>query len=317
MQVDIDWGPTVRSDYERHQQHTRAGARIRQARVRAGMSLRTLATRLAVSPATISQIENDRTRLTLQRLEGIAEALQTTPQDILNTAAGPESSEPAKRSARTPQEIPADPTPDWRTYPPLPFSPLLQAALTEFVRTGYHGTTVRAIAERAGLSVAGLYHHHSSKHDMLVTILEYAMNELLRRSRAARVEGVDPVQRFALLIEHLALFHTHRLELGFVGASEMRSLAPVNRRHIADMRTDQQNMVDREVDEAITLGLFSSPRPHDASRAVVTMCTALPQWFRRDGPQSPEEIAASYVGFGLDLLGSAVGDTSSHNRLPC
>ena len=295
----------VGPNYERQRWQARAGARIRQARVRAGMSLRELAARLDVSPATVSQIENDRTRLTLQRLEEIAAVLRTTPQEILNAAPG--SDGPAASSSRSTRAAPADQSQDWRAYPPLPFSPVLQAALTEFVRIGYHGTTVRAIAQRAGLSVAGLYHHHASKQDMLLRILEYTMSELLRRSQLARAEGADPVQRFALLVEHLALFHTHRHELGFVGASEMRSLAPVNRREIAEMRTEQQNIVDREVDEAIAAGLFSSQRPHDASRAVVTMCTALPQWFRRDGPFAPEEIAANYVEFGLEIMGRRAG----------
>ena len=289
-------------NYERQRWQARAGGRIRRARERGGMSLRTLAARLEISPAALSQLENDRTQLTLQRLEEIAGVLRTTPEEILN-GSPPAADESAARSSRASARVRADPVQNWRSYSPLPFSPVLRAALTEFVRIGYHGTTVRAVAERAGLSVAGLYHHCSSKQDMLLLILEYTMDDLLHRSRMARAEGADPVERFALLVEHLALFHTHRHELGFVGASEMRSLAPVNRREIAEKRTEQQNIVDREVDDAIDQGLFTSPRPHDASRAVVTMCTALPQWFRRDGPQSPEQIAAHYVEFALDLMG--------------
>lgn len=292
----------VGPNYERQRWQARAGSRIRRARERAGMSLRALAGRLEISPATLSQLENDRTRLTLQRLEEIAAVLRTTPEEILN-GSPPAADASAARSSRAGARFPADPVQNWRSYPPLPFSPVLQAALTEFVRIGYHGTTVRAIAERAGLSVAGLYHHCSSKQDVLLLILEYTMDDLLHRSRLARAEGADPVERFALLIEHLALFHTHRHELGFVGASEMRSLAPVNRREIAEKRTEQQNIVDREVDDAVEQGLFATLRPHDASRAVVTMCTALPQWFRRDGPQSPEQIAGHYVDFALDLMG--------------
>lgn len=292
-------------NYERARWQARAGARIRQARVQGGMSLRALAARLDVSPATVSQIENDRTRLTLERLEEIAAVLRTTPQAILDTAPVPTPAEPAVRRARRAgtADVSGDRAQDWRFYPPLPFSPVLNAALTEFVRIGYHGTTVRAIAQRAGLSVAGLYHHYASKQDMLWMILEHTMKELLRRSRLACAEGSDPVERFALLVEHLALFHTHWHELGFVGASEMRSLAPVNRREIAEMRTEQQNFVDHEVDAAIALGLFENPRPRDASRAVVTMCTALPQWFRLDGPHSPEQIAGNYVEFALDIMG--------------
>ncbi|MFI6225446.1 hypothetical protein ACIBEH_33210 [Nocardia salmonicida] len=38
------------------------------------------------------------------------------------------------------------------------------------------------------------------------------------------------------------------------------------------------------------------------------MCTTLPQWFRLDGPSSPEQIATAYADFALGLLGLASAD---------
>ena len=133
-------------------------------------------------------------------------------------------------------------------------------------------------------------------------ILDAAMTDLLARAERARAEGADPVARFRLLVEHLALFHTHRRELGFIGASEMRSLEHANRDRIAAMRVRQQRMLDAEVEAAVALGRFEARRPRQASRAVATMCTSLVQWYRPDGPMSPEEIALEYVGFALDLV---------------
>ena len=177
---------------------------------------------------------------------------------------------------------------DWRSYPPLVLDQPLQAALSAFLEFGYHGATMREIAQRAGLSVPGVYHYFASKQDMLVAILDLTMHDLLARSRAARAEGKDPVTRFALLVECLALFHTHRRELGFVGASEMRSLVPAQRRRVAAARRTQQRMVDEEVEKACASGAFVTPRSHEASRAVVTMCTALPQWYEPAGEATGE-----------------------------
>jgi len=190
----------------------------------------------------------------------------------------------------------------WRSYPPLRLDQPLQAALSAFLEFGYHGATMRDIAQRAGLSVPGVYHYFSSKQEMLVAILDLTMDDLLGRSRAARAEGADPVARFALLVECLALFHTQRRELGFVGASEMRSLAPTQRQRLAAARRAQQRMVDEEVEQACRAGAFATGRPHEASRAVVTMCTALPQWYEPGGDATAEEVAAQYVQFSLDLM---------------
>lgn len=191
---------------------------------------------------------------------------------------------------------------DWRSYPPLTLDQPLQAALSAFLEFGYHGATMRSIAQRAGLSVPGVYHYFGSKQDMLVAILDLTMEDLLARSRAARAEGDDVVTRFALLVECLALYHTHRRELGFVGASEMRSLLPAHRRRVAAMRRSQQRMVDEEVEQGVRAGAFATQRPHEAARAVVTMCTALPQWYEPGGEASAEEVAAQYVEFALDLV---------------
>jgi AcrR family transcriptional regulator/DNA-binding XRE family transcriptional regulator len=282
------------------------GAQVRAARIAKGVSLRGLARALDLSPATLSQIENGRTGLSVSRLSRIAEALGLTVPQILDVVVAPGAA-----ASPRPDHAPSDPpdgqatatlVADWRKYEPLDFDPVLRAALDEFLAIGYHGATVRGIAARCGLSVPGIYHYYTSKQQMLVTILDLTMKELLLRARTARDEGRDPVHRFSLLVENLALFHTHRRELGFVGASEMRAFDTENRQKIAGLRTAQQRMVDHEVEDAVRQGRFRADHPHEAARAVVTMCTALPTWWRPDGPLSPEQVAEQYVGFALDLM---------------
>ncbi|MEJ3658326.1 TetR family transcriptional regulator [Actinomycetes bacterium KLBMP 9759] len=279
------------------------GAQVRAVRTSRGTSLRSLARSIGVSPATLSQIENGRTGLSVQRLKQIADAMDVRVADILD-ALIPDPDDVAPPAE--PVQPPAVPPPSdssWRVYEPLGFDPVLRAALEEFLHIGYHGATVREIATRAGLSVSGIYHYYSSKQHMLLRLLEYTMGDLLRRAEAARNEGKDPVERFSFLIEHLALFHTHRADLGFVGAAEKRSFDPVNERKIAALRTAQSQMVYEEVDAAVRAGRFSADMPHERARAIVTMCTALPTWWRPNGPYSPEQIAAQYVAFALDLMG--------------
>jgi AcrR family transcriptional regulator len=265
------------------------GRRLREERERRGLTLRALARQIGVSPATLSHIETGKTRANDARLENIADALGVASAGL---TAGP-----APDGGK-----PAEPPADWRTYPPPTLDPVLRAALDLFLDVGYHGASVRDIAARSGLSVSGIYHYHPSKQQMLVRILDAAMADLLARAEQARAEGADPVARFRLLVENLALFHTHRRELGFIGASEMRSLERANRDRIAAMRVRQQRMLDAEVEAAVALGRFDVRRPRQASRAVVTMCTSLVQWYRPDGPMSPEQIALEYVEFALDLV---------------
>ena len=286
------------------------GRQIRVARQAHQMSLRELARRLEVSPATVSAIETGGTRISVPRLQAVADILDMSVSDVL--AVDPEqgslrnraeSRDRVPRPTQRPQpDMASAEWSDWRVYRPLPFDLVLAAALDEMLELGYHGATVRGIAARCGLSVPGIYHYYPSKQQMLHRILVLCMTELLGRAEGAVRSGADPVQRFSNLVEHLALFHTRRRELGFIGAREMHSLAPDNRDTIARMRIRQQRMVDREVAAAAATGEFHPDDPTAASRAVVTMCTALPTWWDPSGHSSAEEIAAQYVSFGLDVM---------------
>lgn len=192
----------------------------------------------------------------------------------------------------------------WRDFSAPSLPPMLQAALDCFVEHGYHGTTIRVVAARAGLSVPGLYHHYPSKQALLVGIVEFAMNDLLSRSEAALADaGPSVEERFRLVVECLLLFHAYRSELAFIAASEIRSLEGSSRpRHIAQ-RDRQQRIVDEIVEAGAAEGVFATPHPIDASRAVVTMCTGVSQWYRHGGPLAPEEVAVRYGIIGRMAVG--------------
>jgi AcrR family transcriptional regulator/DNA-binding XRE family transcriptional regulator len=276
------------------------GERLRRIRLSRGFTLRGLARTVEMSPATLSAVETGRRRMPPARLSSVADALGTPVEDLLAEAP---RRPPARAAADEGEEQAISQPPfSWRHFRPLELNPPLTAALEAFLEFGYHGATMRDIARRAGLSVPGIYHYYPSKQDMLVALLDVTMADLRARTAAAREEGRDAVERFALLVECLALYHTHRRELGFVGASEMRSLEPQQRARVAGVRRAQQRMVDEEVQQACDEGLFGVSRPNEASRAVVTMCTALPQWFDGQGPATAEEVAAQYVEFALDLM---------------
>jgi AcrR family transcriptional regulator len=284
------------------------GARVRGARTRRGLSLRAVARSLDLSPAALSQVETGKTRLTVTRLSRIAEVLGKTVDEVLATPAGEAESPLAALDRLADEPVGHSPAlvstiSDWREYGPSNFDPVLQAALRVFVTTGYHGATVRDVARECGMSVSGIYHYYPSKHDMLYKILDLGVSELLHRSELARAEGRDAVQRFSLMVESLVLFHTYRSEVGFVGASEMRSLnEPGARQDIAHRRMQQQRMIDTEVMIAVDQGCFHTPHPLDASRSMVAMCTAVAQWFNINGPETPAGLAAKHVVFGLDLM---------------
>ena len=68
---------------------------------------------------------------------------------------------------------------------------ILEAAREAFADTGYHETSLDAVAERAGVSKALLYEHFSSKRELYVAMLEMHVHELVERISGA-VAGAEP-----------------------------------------------------------------------------------------------------------------------------
>ncbi|MCR1783415.1 TetR/AcrR family transcriptional regulator [Nocardioides carbamazepini] len=69
---------------------------------------------------------------------------------------------------------------------------LLAIAAEMFASRGYTQTTVRDIADEAGILSGSLYHHFASKDEMLTEILQDFMGSLLRQFRTIAEEAGTP-----------------------------------------------------------------------------------------------------------------------------
>lgn len=196
------------------------------------------------------------------------------------------------------------PIPDWRDYPEPGLPRVLQAALECFVEKGYDGTSIRDIADGAGLSVAGLYHHYRSKQQILVDLMAAVMDDLLERSQAALASvGPAPRERFDALVECLLRFHMVRREQAFVAGSEIRSLESAHRERYVARRDEQQRMIDGVVEEGIRSGDFAPVYPAEAGRAVATLCVGVSAWYRADGPLGADELVERHLLLARRLVG--------------
>jgi len=106
-----------------------------------------------------------------------------------------------------------------------------------------------------------------------------------------------------LHIECLVLFHAYRGDLAFIAASEIRALEPEARARHIGLRDRQQRILDGIVEEGVGSGLFRAESPRDTSRALVTMCTGVAQWYRLGGQLSPADLAEDYVLLAQRALG--------------
>ena len=181
---------------------------------------------------------------------------------------------------------------------------ILSAAVQVMATRGYHGTSVRDIAVAAGVSPGSLYNHFSSKQDLLVTIMNRAMDGLITATEQALFDAPnEPVARLKTLVRvHVGRHAVGRLE-SQIGNFELRSLNAAALELTISKRDAQQRMFDRVVRDGVARGVFHSDDPRDAARFIVSACTAVAIWFKPGGRSTVEEVIERYQRVALDTVG--------------
>ncbi|WP_432830966.1 TetR/AcrR family transcriptional regulator [Dactylosporangium sp. CA-092794] len=187
-------------------------------------------------------------------------------------------------------------------------SRVLDAALHTFHAKGYHGSSVNEVAQAAGISVPGLYHHFATKQDLLATILGEGVRELFERlERAVETDGLSPAERLDRLVRTLATYQAMHAVSSFLFVSELRSLEPDNRARINHYRLAIQHLFDDVVIDGVREGVFTTDMPLDVSRSIVVLCTNISGWFQASGPLTAEQVAERHVRMARGLVFTVEG----------
>ena len=180
---------------------------------------------------------------------------------------------------------------------------ILESAVANFQKLGYHGTSMRDIARDAGITVASIYHHFPSKQEILQDIMVHTLSDVISLTRTALLGSASsaPEQLSALMAAWIH-FHTSRQAEALIGASEIRSLDASGRRLITALRDEQERMFRDVINRGIEQGDFETRYPREATRAVIEMGYSVASWYRKGGDLVPQEMAARYAEFALGTV---------------
>jgi len=179
---------------------------------------------------------------------------------------------------------------------------ILDAAAQIFGQKGFHAASMQDIAEAVKLQKASLYHHVSSKQDILLAILDRALDLLIEciQEVIALPLPSDEKLRQAIRV-YLETLIEHR-DLAAVLLLEHRSLEPeYHARHIP--RRDRFETLWRElIQEGKQQDVFNCPDPALATRLLLGSLNWTITWYRDDGPLSPSTLAEQVTDLFLSGL---------------
>lgn len=192
----------------------------------------------------------------------------------------------------------------WGEVTPDAARRLLLAAVEAFAERGYHATTTRDIAGRAGMSPAALYIHYKTKEELLHRISRIGHEKAVDILRtAARAEG-SPTERLADAVSSFVRWHAGGRTTARVVQYELDSLGPDARAEIIALRRQVDAEVRGIIEEGVRTGEFDVPDVRGATRAVLSLCVDVARWFNINGARTPEEVGALYADLVLRMVGA-------------
>jgi AcrR family transcriptional regulator len=190
----------------------------------------------------------------------------------------------------------------WSEVEPVVVRRLLIAATQEFAVRGYHGTTTRDIAARAGLSPAGVYVHFRSKEELLYRVSLLGHQHALAHIRAA-VTGIDePVERLRSMVGAFSSWHARWQVPTRVIQYELGALSEAHYAEIAALRRDIDGVVRQTIEYGVERGAFVVSDVGGAALALLSLAIDIARWYRAGGSRTPESIARLHADLAERML---------------
>ena len=175
---------------------------------------------------------------------------------------------------------------------------ILDAAAQVFRQKGFHGASMADIAKAVDLQKASLYHHVTSKQEILLDLLDRALGMLFEQIKVIATQPLPADVKLRQMVQVYLRLLAENSDLSTVLLFEHRSLQPdQHARHIPTR--DRFEMLWRDViTDGVETGLFKCDDVALAVRALMGVLNWTLTWYRPDGALPIEKIADQYT----DLL---------------
>lgn len=195
--------------------------------------------------------------------------------------------------------------------PPLPAHDnptvvrLFEAAADAFADKGFHATTTRDIASRAGLSPAGVYVHFTSKEDLLFQLSRVGHEEARDALAAAAAEADSPTDALQEVISTFARWHAQKYQVARIVQYEFRHLAPEHQREVLTLRREIDGVVEKIIADGVASGEFAVEDTRVTALAALSLVVDVARWYHPGIKRTPGDIGADYARLALRLVGAA------------
>ncbi|MDT8421437.1 MAG: TetR/AcrR family transcriptional regulator [Desulfuromonadales bacterium] len=178
---------------------------------------------------------------------------------------------------------------------------ILKEAASLFREKGYLASTLRELARRAGVQGGSIYHHFSSKQEILFLLMDNTMNDMIERLSTTIAELDCPLARLRHAIRLHIEYHIFGPDETYITEDELRNLDTENYRRIIAKRDRYQQIFEEIIADGKARLNWQVSDVKLFARAIIQMCAGVTRWYKTNDTFSIDEIAEQY--FNLLLTG--------------
>jgi TetR/AcrR family transcriptional regulator, cholesterol catabolism regulator len=179
---------------------------------------------------------------------------------------------------------------------------ILEAAAQIFRQKGFHGASMNDIADAVHLRKASLYHHVSSKQEILLGILDQALEMLLTRISIITESNEPADKKLRLMIREYLQILVENIDLAAVLLFEHRSLdRRQHARHVPN-RDKFEALWKDTLAEGVRTKAFQCDDPGLTARALLGIMNWTITWYTPKGDKTIEQVADDYSNLLLNGL---------------
>lgn len=181
---------------------------------------------------------------------------------------------------------------------------ILESAAQVFRQKGFHGASMADIADAVRLQKASLYHHFPSKQDILLELLDKAL-ELVTDGMAEVIAQDLPIEeKLRLAMRSYLKTLSEQGDLVSVMLMEHRSLDPEYRSRHIPRRDRFENMWRDLIQQGVESGVFACTDVPLAVRGLMGIMNWTITWYKPDGHLSIDEISDHFANMFMNGLRS-------------
>ena len=183
---------------------------------------------------------------------------------------------------------------------------LLDIAATLFAERGLRATTVRDIADAAGILSGSLYHHFDSKESMVDEILRGFLDDLFGKYREIVASGLDSRATLEALVttSYEAIDASHAAVA--IYQDEVKHLVANERfTYLSELNTEFRDLWMGVLEAGVKDGSFRADIDVElAFRFLRDTAWVAVRWYRPGGSVTVDTVAKQYLSIVLDGLAS-------------